>query len=74
MWHRDDTNTYNNRIINNDFMDENSKNNNYMEDNKIHLKVFIADSSRNGKRENGMFLKCVKMITVKWDTADKNRR
>ena len=51
MWHRDDTNTYNNRIINNDFMDENSKNNNYMEDNKICLRVFIISSSRDGKRE-----------------------
>ena len=65
VWHRDDINTYNNRIINNYFMDENSKNNNYMEDNKINLKVFIISSSRDGEREKKWFIKCVKVTTVK---------
>lgn len=47
-------------------MDENSKNDNYMEDNKICHGVFIADSSRDGKREGKeMFIKCLIMIAVK---------
>ena len=75
MWYRNDTNTCNSSFSDNNFMDENSKNDNYMEDNKICHGVFIADSSRDGKREGKeMFIKCLIMIAVKWDTVDKNRR
>lgn len=66
MWYRNDTNTCNSSFSDNNFMDENSKNDNCMEADKIYHGMFIVGSSRDGKRERKeMFIKCVKVVAVK---------
>ena len=48
---RNDTDVCDNDFTNHYFMAENNKNNNYMADNTIYLRMFIIGSSRDGKNK-----------------------